>query len=66
MPGYEMGELVTLALMLVALGVTVANWREAKAWGFARLAVAWFALWLVATVLTVVEGFAWHDALNSV
>lgn len=66
MPGYEPGEMVTLALMLIALGVTVGSWRQARAWRFARLAVAWFALWLVATVLTVAEHFAWHDPLNAI
>jgi len=64
MPIYEPAELVTLALMLVALGVTLAHWPHVKKWRFARLACLWFVLRLAASVFTVAEGQFWSAGFN--
>jgi len=61
---FEPGEMVTLALMLVGVGVTVANYRHIRAWRFARLACAWFVLWLLASALTIAEDMLWPESLN--
>ena len=65
MPTCEPGEAVMLAFMLVALGVTVANWRRVRGWSCARLAGVWFGLWLLASALSLMHsslGGAWLEA----
>jgi len=64
MPSYEPAELVMLALMLVALGVTLAYWPSLRQWRFARLACLWFVVRLAASVFTVAEGEIWPVGLN--
>lgn len=63
-PTYEPAELVMLALMLVALGVTLAYWSYIRQWRFARLACLWFVIRLAASVFTVAEGRVWNVGLN--
>ncbi len=54
--GYvEPGELVTLALMLIAVGVTVAIAERIPRWQAFSLGIVWISLQLCAHVLTVIE-----------